>query len=494
MHNVAVIGAGPSGLTSLKNLRDYDLSAELFESSSEIAGIWSPNRGPTWSGMRTNLSKNSCEFSEHSHPRATSEFPSVKEMQEYLESYLGRFDLEGCLRLKSRVTRVVPKLNGVEVFVCDAKGREQVRQFDKVVIASGFFSIGKMRELPNRTVFEGSVLHGSQYRNKENFVDKDVVVEGNGLSGVEIAADLVGAARTVTHIIRGPSIIIPRQLQVRSLGRKIPLDLVFYRRSRIPNTSSYSEYEKNQQRNAYLMQFSDQNQSAPNELYIRPGDGAFYPVAISDHYLEFVRQGKIKVIRANGVKSFEERGVILDDQDHSRIKADAIISATGYKFTLPFLSDQVKAKLAYREHDQLQPTILYRGCFSKDEPRLGFVGCYKGPFFGIMELQARLVAKAFAEGSDFIDDDQYRGELENEAKIREQKPRPQFPHPDYVEFADAIAQDVGCFPSLENDDPRVNEVYERPVIPAHYRLAGAHSNRRHAEEAMDSLSANYFGK
>jgi dimethylaniline monooxygenase (N-oxide forming) len=40
---VAIIGAGPAGLTSAKYALQYGLMPTLFEKSNQIGGLWSSN-------------------------------------------------------------------------------------------------------------------------------------------------------------------------------------------------------------------------------------------------------------------------------------------------------------------------------------------------------------------------------------------------------------------------------------------------------------------
>ena len=60
--------------------------------------------------------------------------------------------------------------------------------------------------------------------------------------------------------------------------------------------------------------------------------------------------------------------------------------------------------------------------------------------------------------------------------IRALRPRPQFPHSDYVVFADSIAREIGVHPEGAELPDLQNMVSEGPVIPAQYRLRGPHAN------------------
>ncbi|HMO02753.1 MAG TPA: SidA/IucD/PvdA family monooxygenase [Oligoflexia bacterium] len=342
-----------------------------------------------------------------------------------------------------------------------------------------------MPEIQGQENFSGLKLPASRYGCAEKFQDKDVIVVGNGLSGVEICADLCRAARRVTHIIRRPAWIIPRYLPNPEGLDKIPLDLLFYRRSDLDAVTPLSAEERNNQRNRWFSTLSKQNNLELEELRIDPNSQDFIPIAISDSYLRLVELGLIKVIRASGIKKFNINSVFLPDG--AKIKADAVIFATGYKFELPFLADELKSKLQFSPEDQLQPAILYKETFNRDLPGLYFVGTYKGPFFGTMELQARLVA-GLASGRTTINDDSYSQGIKEELAIRNALPRPQFPHADYVKFSDGLAKDAGCFPELSFEDPLRHAIFNGPVIPAHYRVSGTGSEREKAEAIIKEIN------
>ena len=76
---------------------------------------------------------------------------------------------------------------------------------------------------------------------------------------------------------------------------------------------------------------------------------------------------------------------------------------------------------------------------------LHLVGLYHGPYFGIMELQARWAA-ALLSGTVAPPTAEEAAEgLARELEIRDRMPRPQFPHGEYVAFADELAAAIGVF-------------------------------------------------
>mmetsp|Transcript_35952 Transcript_35952/g.53572 ORF Transcript_35952/g.53572 Transcript_35952/m.53572 type:complete len:111 (-) Transcript_35952:52-384(-) len=82
-------------------------------------------------------------------------------------------------------------------------------------------------------------------------------------------------------------------------------------------------------------------------------------------------------------------------------------------------------------------------------PGLGFVGIYKGPYFGPMELQARLMA-GLMSGQVILSEDDMASALDNSQFIRRQpeirKKRAPFPRFDSIGMMDSLAYQLDWFP------------------------------------------------
>ena len=486
---VAVIGAGPAGLAAAKSLAEVGFTPSVFDRSAEVGGMWVRGRGPAWEGMRTNLSKHTCEFSDLRHPKDTAEFPTVPEMNSYLNSYAQTFGLTDHARLSAEVTYLRQEKDRLLLAYKTPAGADTSESFDAVVVASGYFSSPGASRPSALEHFAGDVVHSSQYRDREAYRGKRVVVIGHGLSGVEIAADVCGSAESVVHLFRRPSWVIPRYLFDKEANRPIPLDLVFYRRKEAP-TREVSQEERNRQRNKFFASLSKQNEIGCNDLYIDSNDDRAFPIAISDRYVELVRTGGII---PNLISDLSHcNGKRIGVTAHQEFEADVVILATGYRFELPFLDTSIKEKLEYREDDPLQAAILSNAILPNGVNGLGFVGAYKGPFWGAMELQARYLARVLRGEIPYPSDAEMEVGLAQERAIRNALPRPQFPHPNYVEMCDELAGRVGCLPKLAPEDPLASAVRSGPVVPAHFRLTGVGKDEEQARETITQLNREYF--
>ena len=208
---VAVIGAGPSGLTTLKTLREGGLDACAFEAGSRVGGQWvidNPSgTSAAYRSLRTNTNRAMSRFTDYAFPDEYPEYPSHEQMAAWLERYAHRFELKDHIALSTRVERVEPETDGG--FLVTAAGRSPAR-FDAVVAATGNLWDPVRPEIPG--YFDGPTLHSKDYRDPGtplDLRDKHILVVGLGNSGCEIAAELSKSARVFLSA-RSGNHIFPR--------------------------------------------------------------------------------------------------------------------------------------------------------------------------------------------------------------------------------------------------------------------------------------------
>eukprot|EP00005_Dracoamoeba_jomungandri_P014293 CAMPEP_0174267816 /NCGR_PEP_ID=MMETSP0439-20130205/35000_1 /TAXON_ID=0 /ORGANISM="Stereomyxa ramosa, Strain Chinc5" /LENGTH=451 /DNA_ID=CAMNT_0015355537 /DNA_START=30 /DNA_END=1386 /DNA_ORIENTATION=- len=412
--------------------------------------------------MATNLSHHTCCFSDWPWPKNTDTFPKRSQVHEYLQSYAEHFGITHKILLNTLVTLVTPS-HGKWKVKWTSEAREKKKQvFDYVCVCSGFFSEPFKPSLG----LEGPSYHASEVQ-FDSVADQRVVVLGSAFSGTEMAVQLVEAqARLpVHHLFRRPKWIIPRWIPSPD-GGKTPVDLAFYSRGgseEIPDT------ERNTRKRKYFEAIQQQlfsgSQGSINKALLmdeEPTDPVF--VTIADQYLEGVQNGCICPHTIDEVTS---------------IDYDLLVLATGYRTTLPFLQEDTLSTLSFEPDNPFQPLILHWCMFHPELEGMAFIGMYRGPYFGIIELQARLALYGWSGKCELPSKEVISKGIEEEEKIREMDPQPQFPHPDYVAFADCIAKQCGVFP---NEAP----VKPDPVLPCHFRIDGFKNNQEVAHQMMEA--------
>lgn len=490
LSTVAIIGAGASGLAAAKSAKEVGLEPTVFEKSKSVGGLWGPEGNGAWNSMATNLSRFSCMFSDFPWKKESKMFPHRSEVHKYLKGYAKHFGLYKSIRFSSCVSSLRQSNNrGTWEVKWINKNKESVQEFDFVIVCSGFFSSQAMPNFVDQKSDSQQidVVHSWDYKDPKSLIGKAVAVVGGSFSGTEIAAEVAQVADSVIHISSRKFWILPRYLpDAKEKSIFTPLDLVFYKR-KIGAPVESDVRKINRIKHQWFSKLSNQATTA-KELKVPEKDYHNPPyVVISDGYLKSVQDKKIQ-LKPGRVVAIKGDKVLLEDQ--SAIKVDTAIVCSGFFTRLPFFCKDQMNHLGYQPSCQFQPLLMHKTMFHPKLPNCAFIGMYRGPYFGIIELQARWASMAFAKPNEY-----YPSKEEMEKGLKEQEilrslsPRPQFPQGNYVGLADTIAKKIGVYPTNhihgKSVDQKVAEwVKTGPVIPSHYRLEGSHANEKVASEVI----------
>ncbi|KAJ0669143.1 putative flavin monooxygenase, FAD/NAD(P)-binding domain superfamily [Helianthus annuus] len=157
--NVAVIGAGISGLLTARELLRENLRVTVLEKSDKIGGTWvyddrvevdgclhlDPNRSivhsSIYKSLRTNLPRPLMSFSDFSFedksygdPRL---FPGHEEVLKFVQDFANEFGVSEVIRFNSEVVRVESQGGGFVVEWRTTEGGLVEEGFDAVVVCNG---------------------------------------------------------------------------------------------------------------------------------------------------------------------------------------------------------------------------------------------------------------------------------------------------------------------------------------------------------------------
>lgn len=225
-------------------------------------------------------------------------------------------------------------------------------------------------------------------------------------------------------------------------------------------------------------------------------------VSIGNDYAEYVRSGAVTptIGRVSAVhRSHDSDSATIDISlpDGKTVTLDdvaAVVLATGFTpyNSLSFLPSPVLSLLEYSENDPFLPQVLDgKGTTHAEIPDIGFVGFYRGPYWGVMEMQARHVAANWARAEPDKCEISVKKREEERQRIRDlrnmdpQLYRGQFPMGDYMGLMESFARELGMsrIPLLQSDG--VEEERSGPVLPARYTFAGEFPNTIKAEAEAD---------
>ena len=177
---VAVIGAGPSGLVTVKTLLADGHRVTCFDMSSTIGGLWNYDAFKTECGYQElsdadqpiqgvykslllNTSKEVSAFSDFPEKVAKNLFLNHWEYRDYLERYSRHFNLKAHIQLGTKVNRLVKRKEGWIVCAQNQVKGSFEEDFDFVLIATGCFKFPYVPEFEGlKENYKGVVLHTTQ--------------------------------------------------------------------------------------------------------------------------------------------------------------------------------------------------------------------------------------------------------------------------------------------------------------------------------------------
>ena len=205
---VAVIGAGPSGLVTLKYLSQAhhslgcdQVDVRLFEYQSGIGGTFRTRAYEDAEVGRLRLqtqnmltemqlvsSKQLTTFSDF-RCDAPQDFLKASRYVEYLEAYCKHFALNAFIQLNTRIVRVKRRACGGHtiVYTSGSGGGHDEWDCDAIAVCSG------LHVEPNLPVIDGiykvpRVIHSSEFKSRDCFASSPtVMVVGCGETGADIA-------------------------------------------------------------------------------------------------------------------------------------------------------------------------------------------------------------------------------------------------------------------------------------------------------------------
>ncbi|KAF7185247.1 Dimethylaniline monooxygenase [N-oxide-forming] 5 [Pseudocercospora fuligena] len=460
-------------------------------------------------------------------------FPKAWQVNRYLEVYQHKYIPDEVIQLKHEVVATKRSAESSEatwhITIRDPQGQEVEHNFDYLMLGSGFFSIPRpmsqnvARIEPDLGV---KAIHTSQFRTLRDLFDKPqdavgkkVLLIGGGNSAGEAAAavaqqlsDAWYSPKTgkqqdlykdckILHVTPRPLYALPPYNPVDDGCKSyVPIDLKLYDLKRRPegpimgSAGRVPKAVKDMIHGAIQgMVGGDQSDLGTAALTIPPEDPrSAVHVALSESYPEFVRSGLIEV-QAGRVKGLDRdrgrKGATAEIERASGVtevenEIGAVIYATGYSpaSAIKFLPEDVKKALHYDPSSLRLPLILSGWQTTTSEVSdLAFLGFYEGPYWPMIEMQARYTAhrwlsqdssapviRPYEEPSKLLD-------LRETMKARGNDV-PQYWFGDYLGYM----EEISSFLNLERNDAPFTSDREGCGSPARYLSSDSDKSQANA--------------
>ncbi|XP_060593695.1 flavin-containing monooxygenase 5-like [Ruditapes philippinarum] len=447
--DVVIIGAGISGLATLKCLKEAGLSAVVLERTGEVGGLWM-FRENDYGVMRfthINVSKYNYCFSDFPFPDDTPDYPHNTDMAKYIVDYVQNFNLEDDIRFRRKVLDI-EKIDDewqVTAKFVDEDGKRilegespEIYRSRFIAIATGHHAKPSMAKFPGQDSFTEEIIHSVSYNDaiSNGMTGKRVLIVGIGNSAVDAAVDCatVGRSKSVYISTRSGAWVVPNYI----FGH--PTDIYACRLFfKLPFTLANFIFEN------VISLVSGH----PTRWKLNPKMRALQSQpTVSPTLVHHIQRHNIKIVP--NIQRIEGSRVYFVGGKSEEF--DKIIMCTGYRIDLPFLSENMQKLVLNKETNEIK---LFKNVFSPDIGRtlafIGFVQPASGGVLTMSETQARWFAQmckgrvGLPNRSEMVRDmeeekSQYEGKYTKSARHTIQK--------DPIVYNDEVAGFIGAKPSL----------------------------------------------
>jgi len=207
--DVAVVGAGFSGLYLLYRLRELGLEAIAFDEADDVGGTWYWNRYP---GARCDVPTTDYAYSFdpglESDWTWSEKYATQPEILAYLRHVADRYDLRRDIRFGTRITAAAWDETARRWRLRTGDGGELSCRY--YVMASGCLSLPKTPDIEGAGRFRGDVYFTGRWPHEGvDFTGKRVAVVGTGSSGIQSIPLIARQAAALTVFQRTPNFSIP---------------------------------------------------------------------------------------------------------------------------------------------------------------------------------------------------------------------------------------------------------------------------------------------
>lgn len=395
---LAVIGAGPSGLISLKcaiqELPDWDIVC--YEKSGEATGSWG-NPGEDFISTSTKCTTQFAGYKKYSASfnsnKPFEEFFRGDEYGRYLEEFAEKYDLLRHITFHSDALSVTPHVDGTWKVVVRINERLETEIFSHVIIATGLAAD------PKKITQFSELSSQPQEPASSEIANKTVVVIGGGESAVDTANKLSNPElkNKVYLSLRSGIRVSPRYHPIRGvpsdyLRNRLLLSIHEDIRNRIGQkfvelrigyTEAFAAIFPGRKTNSHNGLNRQLRKHWDIKLTKKAKDSLFNTFHNkSEDFLDSVARGNLTIIGPPAGEGFTKY-YDFDREQELTVNPDVIVEAIGYRSVLGNLTDG-----AFKVND------FYLGCLHPRFESLFLVG-FARPIIGsippISEMQARYV-------------------------------------------------------------------------------------------------------
>jgi len=356
---VVIVGGGQGGLILAARLKQVGIEALVIEKNARVGDNWRHRYHSLT--LHNQVWANSLPYMPF--PDTWPTFVPKDKLAGWLECYAEAMELNvwTSTEMTSADFDESAEVWSIDLRTADGSSRT-IRSGQLVMAVGGSTGVPNMPNLPGLNMFDGEVVHSSNFTSGVPYAGRHAVVIGTGTSGHDVAQDLYeNGAASVTMVQRGPTCVVslePSGTMVYSLYSEGPPEDIDIITAAIPYDVLRSTYQHLTRRTCELdrdlldglrdvgfkLDFGHDD-TGFHMMYLRHGGGYYINVGCSNLIID----RKIGLIQSDDIDRFDARGIVLTDGSH--LPADLVVMATGYQNLKEAISSRLGPEVGERVGD-----------------------------------------------------------------------------------------------------------------------------------------------
>lgn len=342
----AIIGAGFGGLGVAAAFTRHHIPFDVFEADDDLGGNWYHG---VYETVHIISSRKTTEYSDFPMPASYPDFPSARQMLDYLRAYADHHALRPHIAFNMRVEHVAAAPD--ERWQVTLGNGEQ-RLYKGVVIAIGHHWDCRLPDYPGQ--FSGQMIHSKQYRAHDILDGKRLLVIGGGNSACDIAVEGARFAQESHISLRRGYWFLPKTLFGRPTVEfmqpwlPVPAQRLILRGLLRIVVGPYTEY----------------GLPEPDHKLFE------HHPTVNSELLYYLKHGRITP--HPDIRCFD--GDVVEFVDGVRRPFDLIVAATGYHLSVPFLEPgliDIRRDVPQLIEGIFSPHYKHLYLFGSQQPRYG---------------------------------------------------------------------------------------------------------------------------